>query len=49
MHAAMLKDAWFKFRVCHLKVYTEIMLERAFENPLNSKEIKPVNPKGTQP
>ena len=25
------------------------MLEKALESPLNSKEIKPVNPKGNQP
>ena len=25
------------------------MLPKAFENPLDSKEIKPVNPKGNQP
>ena len=25
------------------------MLEKTLENPLNSKEIKPVNPKGNQP
>ena len=49
MYAEVLKDACFKFCVCHLKVYTEIMLEKAFENPLDSKEIKPVNPKGNQP
>ena len=24
-------------------------LEKTFENPLDSKEIKPVNPKGNQP
>ena len=24
-------------------------LEKTLENPLNSKEIKPVNPKGNQP
>ena len=26
-----------------------MMLEKTFENPLHSKEIKPVNPKGNQP
>ena len=25
------------------------MLEKSLENPLDSKEIKPVNPKGNQP
>ena len=25
------------------------MLEKTLESPLNSKEIKPVNPKGNQP
>ena len=25
------------------------MLEKTFESPLDSKEIKPVNPKGNQP
>ena len=25
------------------------MLEKTLENPLDSKEIKPVNPKGNQP
>ena len=25
------------------------MLKKTFESPLNSKEIKPVNPKGNQP
>ena len=24
-------------------------MEKTFESPLNSKEIKPVNPKGNQP
>ena len=26
-----------------------MMLEKTLENPLDSKEIKPVNPKGNQP
>ena len=26
-----------------------MVLEKAFESPLNFKEIKPVNPKGNQP
>ena len=26
-----------------------MVLEKTFESPLNSKEIKPVNPKGNQP
>ena len=26
-----------------------MVLEKTLENPLNSKEIKPVNPKGNQP
>ena len=26
-----------------------VVLEKTFESPLDSKEIKPVNPKGSQP
>ena len=26
-----------------------VVLEKIFESPLDSKEIKPVNPKGSQP
>jgi len=26
-----------------------VVLEKTLESPLNSKEIKPVNPKGNQP
>ena len=28
---------------------SELVLEKTLESPLNCKEIKPVNPKGTQP
>ena len=27
----------------------KLVLDKTLENPLNSKEIKPVNPKGNQP
>ena len=29
--------------------FQTVVLEKTLENPLNSKEIKPVNPKGNQP
>ena len=34
----------------HQRIYAfELVLEKTFESPLDSKEIKPVNPKGNQP
>ena len=30
-------------------VFLSVVLEKTLENPLDSKEIKPVNPKGNQP
>ena len=35
----MLKNKYFRI----------VVLEKALESPLDSKEIKPVNPKGNQP
>ena len=29
--------------------HTIVVLEKTFESPLDSKEIKPINPKGNQP
>ena len=33
----------------HKKAFRTVVLERTLESPLDSKEIKPVNPKGNQP
>ena len=39
------KEGWEPKNLCFLTV----VLEKTFESPLDSKEIKPVNPKGNQP
>ena len=38
------KEGWMLKTWC----FQAVMLEKTFENPLNFKEIKPVNPKGNQ-
>ena len=38
------KEGWVPKNWC----FQAMMLEKTFENPLNCKEIKPVNPKGNQ-
>ena len=38
------KEGWAPNNWC----FWTVMLEKTFENPLNCKEIKPVNPKGNQ-
>ena len=38
------KESWVPKNWC----FRPVMLEKTFENPLDSKEIKPVNPKGNQ-
>ena len=35
--------SWFK------KIYIPVVLEKTPESPLDSKDIKPVNPKGKEP
>ena len=30
-------------------MFQNVVLEKMFESPMDSKEIKPVNPKGNQP
>ena len=37
------------FRMDWLDLYILVMLENTLESPLDSKEIKPVNPKGNSP
>ena len=39
------KEGWVPKNWC----FQTVVLEKTLENPLDSKEIKPVNPKGTQP
>ena len=39
------KKSWAPKNWCFLTV----VLEKTFESPLDSKEVKPVNPKGNQP
>ena len=39
------KEGWVPKNGC----FQAVVLEKTFENPLDSKEIKPVNPKGSQP
>ena len=39
------KEGWTPKNWC----FQTVMLEKPLENPLDSKEIKPVNPKGSQP
>ena len=39
------KECWAPKNWC----FPIVVLEKTLENPLNSKEIKPVNPKGNQP
>ena len=33
----------------NMKIFQIVVLEKMLESPLDSKEIKPVNPKGNQP
>ena len=39
------KEGWALKKWC----FQTVVLEKAFESPLNFKEIKPVHPKGSQP
>ena len=39
------KEGWVSKNWC----FWTVVLEKTFESPLDSKEIKPVNPKGNQP
>ena len=39
------KESWVPKNWC----FQTVVLEKALESPLDSKEIKPVNPKGNQP
>ena len=39
------KEGWVPKNRC----FRTVVLEKTFESPLDSKEIKPVNPKGNQP
>ena len=39
------KESWAPKNFC----FWTVVLEKTLENPLNNKEIKPVNPKGNQP
>ena len=43
-------ESWIIKKAEHQRIYAfELVLEKTFESPLDSKEIKPVNPKGNQP
>ena len=44
-------ESWTKKKTEHWRIYAFefLELEKTFESLLNSKEIKPVNPKGNQP
>ena len=43
-------DTWtIKKAECQITDVFELVLEKTLEHPLDSKEIKPVNPKGNQP
>ena len=35
--------------ILYVLIWTSLVLEKTLESPLESKEIKPVNPKGNQP
>ena len=39
------KEGWALKNLC----FQTVVLEKTFESPLDSKETKPVNPKGNQP
>ena len=43
-------DSWTIKKAEHQRIDAfELVLEKTLENPLDCKEIKPVNPKGNQP
>ena len=43
-------ESWtIKKAECQITDVFELVLEKTLEHPLDSKEIKPVNPKGNQP
>ena len=43
-------DSWtIKKAECQIIEVFKLVLEKTLEHPLDSKEIKPVNPKGNQP
>ena len=43
-------ESWNIKKAEHLKIDAfELVLDKTLENPLYSKEIKPVNPKGNLP
>ena len=42
-------ESWTIKKVeCQRTMLSSLVLEKILENPLNSKDIKPVNPKGSQ-
>ena len=43
-------ESWIIKKAEHQRIYAfELVLEKTFESPLDSKEIKPVNPKENRP
>ena len=43
-------ESWSIKKAEHQRIdFQTVVLEKTLETPLNSKEIKPVNPKGNQP
>ena len=43
-------ESWTIKKAEHQRIdFQTVVLEKTLESPLNSKEIKPVNPKGNQP
>jgi len=45
------KGEWFAdiIKDFNMRYFQIVVLEKTLESPLDSKEIKPVNPKGNQP
>ena len=42
-------ESWTRKKAERWRIYAFKLLEKSLESPLNSKEIKPINPKGNQP
>ena len=42
-------ESWTIKKAEHRRIDADVVLKKTLESPLDSEEIKPVNPKGNQP
>ena len=48
-NATLMAESEEELKSFLMKMMLSVVLEKTLESPLNSKEIKPLNPKGNQP